>query len=82
MKRIFYSLIMLIGLALLSTQSATAQLKSSYFMEGSYFRTELNPALKPTRGYIALPALSGYSGGIYGNVDLELVRNRRTNLVV
>ena len=79
MKRIFYSLIMLIGLALLSTQSATAQLKSSYFMEGSYFRTELNPALKPTRGYIAVPALSGYSGGIYGNVDLELIRDLKSN---
>ena len=39
--------------------NASAQLRSSYFMEGSYFRTELNPALAPTRGYIALPGLGG-----------------------
>ena len=38
---------------------ASAQSRTSYFMEGSYFRTELNPALKPTRGYVALPGISG-----------------------
>ena len=79
MRKIFYSLLMLFGVALLSMQSASAQLKSSYFMEGSYFRTELNPALKPTRGFIAVPVLSGYSGGIYGNVDIELINDLKSN---
>ena len=38
-------------------------------MEGSYFRTDMNPALTPTRGYIALPALSGFSAGQYSNYN-------------
>lgn len=59
----------LLFVAMIFTQRASAQLKSSYFMEGSYFRTELNPALRPTRGYIALPLISGYSGGVYSNYN-------------
>lgn len=59
----------LLFVAMIFTQRASAQLKSSYFMEGSYFRTELNPALRPTRGYIALPLVSGYSGGVYSNYN-------------
>lgn len=59
----------LLFVAMIFTQRASAQLKSSYFMEGTYFRTELNPALRPTRGYIALPLISGYSGGVYSNYN-------------
>lgn len=47
--------------------SATAQLRTSYFMEGTYFRTELNPALVPTRSYLALPVMSGVGLGISSN---------------
>ena len=47
--------------------NASAQLRSSYFMEGSYFRTELNPALAPTRGYIALPGLGGIGLNVNNN---------------
>ena len=46
---------------------ASAQMKTSYFMEGSYFRTEMNPALAPTRGYIALPAMSGIGVSLNSN---------------
>lgn len=46
-------------LAFVCTESAVAQSRTSYFMEGSYFRSELNPALAPTRGYLALPGVSG-----------------------
>ena len=62
----FISAILMLG-AVLATQSASAQLKTSYFMEGSYFRTDLNPALVPTRGYIAISHLSGYTFGSYSN---------------
>ena len=55
--------------AMFIAQSSSAQLKTSYFMEGSYFRTDMNPALAPTRGYIALPALSGFSIGQYSNYN-------------
>ena len=47
--------------------SASAQMRSSYFMEGSYFRTDLNPALAPTRGYVALPGLGGFGMNINNN---------------
>lgn len=67
MKR-FFSAILLLG-ALFVAESSSAQLKTSYFMEGSYFRTDMNPALTPTRGYIALPALSGFSVGQYSNYN-------------
>ena len=59
----------LLFVAMFFTQRVSAQLKSSYFMEGSYFRTELNPALVPTRGYIALPLISGFSAGNYSNYN-------------
>lgn len=50
-----------------ASQSASAQLRTSYFMEGSYFRTELNPALAPTRGYLALPGVSGVGVNLTSN---------------
>ena len=57
MKRV---LILLVGLiALVGIENVSAQSRNSYFMEGSYFRNDMNPALAPTRGYIALPAMSG-----------------------
>ena len=67
MKR-FLSALLLLG-AMIITQSASAQLKSSYFMEGSYFRTDMNPALAPTRGYIGLTPISGYTFGSYSNYN-------------
>lgn len=59
----------LLLIAMMFAESASAQLKTSYFMEGSYFRTDMNPALAPTRGYIALPMLSGLTGGVYSNYN-------------
>ena len=52
---------------LLTCVGASAQLRTSYFMEGTYFRTELNPALKPTRGYLALPGISGVGVNVGSN---------------
>jgi hypothetical protein len=61
--RTFHKLILLVAV-LLTSVAAEAQLRTSYFMRGSYFRTELNPALTPTRGYIALPGMSGIGASI------------------
>jgi hypothetical protein len=36
-------------------------------MEGSYFRNDMNPALAPTRGYIALPGMSGVGVNMSSN---------------
>lgn len=66
MKRYIYAILSL-G-ALFMVESTSAQMKNSYFMEGSYFRNDLNPALRPTRGYIALPGISGIGVGVSGNL--------------
>lgn len=47
---------------------ASAQSRNSYFMEGSYFRTDMNPALAPTRGYVALPGMSGIGVDVPTNI--------------
>ena len=76
MKRVKY--IALIFASTLAVLNATAQLRTSYFMEGSYFRNELNPALSPTRGYIAIPVISGTGVNLNGNllsVDNFLFKN-------
>ena len=65
MKKIVYTLLFIA--ASLTAINTTAQMRTSYFMEGSYFRTELNPALAPTRGYIALPAMSGVGVSLSNN---------------
>ena len=39
--------------------TSSAQMRTAYFMEGSYFRTDMNAALAPTRGYIKLPMVGG-----------------------
>ena len=57
MKRITFLVATI--LMVMSVSGVVAQSRTSYFMEGSYFRTQLNPALAPTRGYLALPAVSG-----------------------
>ena len=46
---------------------AAAQVRTSYFMEGSTFRTDMNPALAPTRGYVNFPMLGGLSLGLNNN---------------
>lgn len=57
MKKI--AILLVAAFALLGVNTANAQSRTSYFMEGSYFRTEFNPALTPTRGYVMIPGLSG-----------------------
>ena len=55
MKKIFVALI-----ATVATLSiASAEMRTAYFMEGSYFRTDMNAALAPTRGYIKVPMIGG-----------------------
>ncbi len=60
-----YNRIVIVFVALFATLSVSAQMRTAYFMEGSYFRTDMNAALAPTRGYIKIPV----AGGI--GVDLQ-----------
>ncbi len=52
--------------------TTSAEMRTSYFMEGSYFRTDMNAALAPTRGYIKMPTIGGLGiefGNNYFSVD-------------
>ena len=65
MKKIFTLLASV--LCLVGVGSASAQSLTSYFMEGTYFRTQLNPALTTTRGYFNIPAVSGTGVNVTNN---------------
>ena len=63
MKRYIAILIFVLALPAM----AAAQVRNSYFMEGSTFRTDMNPALAPTRGYVNFPLLGGLGVGMNNN---------------
>ncbi|MBO7188992.1 MAG: hypothetical protein J6V55_00230 [Alistipes sp.] len=65
MKKI--AILLVAVFALLGVNTANAQSRTSYFMEGSYFRSEFNPALVPTRGYFMIPGMSGFNLNIGTN---------------
>lgn len=50
---------------------ASAQNPTAYFMDGSTFRSQFNPAFAPQRGYLNLPALGGIQLTVGGNVALN-----------
>lgn len=54
-NKIIITLVAIIG----GLATTSAQMRTAYFMEGSYFRTDMNAALAPTRGYIKIPAIGG-----------------------
>ena len=56
-------IIVIIAAILGGIATSSAQMRTSYFMEGSYFRTDMNAALAPTRGYIKVPFAGGL--GVY-----------------
>ena len=44
---------------------ANAQfLRTSYFMEGTHYRQQLNPALTPTKGYFNLPVIGAVNATV------------------
>lgn len=47
---------------------ACAQSSVAYFVEGSTFRTQLNPAFAPHKGYLNIPVLGGVQVDINGNI--------------
>ncbi len=47
---------------------ASAQyLRTSYFMEGTHYRQQLNPALTPGRGYLNLPIVGSFNATVSSN---------------
>ena len=51
------------------TLGANAQLRTSYFMNGSTQRYDMNPALSPARGYISIPVV----GGLYTSLETNFL---------
>lgn len=52
-------------LMLICVLPANAQfLRTSYFMEGSHYRMQLNPALTPTKGYFNLPVIGAVNATV------------------
>ena len=67
MKKIFHLAALLAGACLLTTRVPAQQLRTAYFMDKAPVRTYLNPALRPERGYINIPAL--------GHTQVEFMSN-------
>ena len=68
MKKIFSVLAAVVGM-LMVVEPMDAQLRTSYFMNGSTQRYELNPALSPLRGYLALPVV----GDLYTSLETNFL---------
>lgn len=72
MKRIDIKSALTIVLSLLLTVPSVAQTQnSSYFLDGSFDRHKLNPALAPERGYLSLPVIGGTTFSLNGNIGLS-----------
>lgn len=68
--------------SLLFTTVLAAQNPTAYFMEGSTFRSQFNPAFAPLRGYINLPVIGGTSVALSGNIALDNVLYPRNGKLV
>ena len=57
-------------LSVLLTAGVTAHaqfLRTSYFMEGSHYRMQLNPALTPSRGFFNIPVVGSLNAQVGSN---------------
>lgn len=60
-KKLMGALLLMMGFVL----PANAQfLRTSYFMEGTHYRQQLNPALVPTQGYFNIPVLGSVNATV------------------
>ncbi|MDE6139667.1 MAG: hypothetical protein K2F95_01810 [Alistipes sp.] len=65
MKKLLVSFFSVISVLGVSAQDMTA-----YFVEGSTFRSQLNPALAPLKGYINIPLVGSIQAGVNGNIPI------------
>ncbi len=83
MKKILY---VLSAALLLASATASGQIaRTSYFMEGSPQRMAFNPAFRPYRGYIQIPALGNLNVGYASNafsVDKIIYPVDGTNVLI
>ncbi len=63
--------ILLILMAAMGAVTASAQSQAAYFMEGSTFRSQMNPAQAPRRGYFNIPVVGGIHIGTMSNLAFK-----------
>ncbi len=63
----------LLLLSLMLAAGVAAQNPSAYFMEGSTFRSQFNPAFAPLRGYVNIPGLGGINVTMGGNLSADRI---------
>lgn len=69
MGKLGYKGLLLLGGMMMLGEAAQAQyLRSSYFMEGTSARLQLNPGLQPTRGYFNVPIIGSFNMSASSNV--------------
>lgn len=68
--------------ALLLAGNLAAQNPTAYFMEGSTFRSQLNPAFAPQRGYVNIPGIGSLNVSTSGNISLDKVLYPRNGKLV
>ena len=56
---------------LLLASGVAAQNPTAYFMEGTTFRSQFNPAFAPLRGYVNIPAIGGMNINVGGNIAVD-----------
>lgn len=59
MKKFLHTILSVVLLLVVSNELAAQQLRTSYFMDKSIVRGNMNPALRPERGYVNIPVISG-----------------------
>ncbi len=58
--------------ALCLSLTAQAQyLRTSYFMEGSHYGLQLNPALQPARGYVNVPVIGSMNASVTTSLNYQ-----------
>lgn len=70
MKQLYHytkTLLVLLGVSFSAGSTFGQSANTEYFLSSSYAKISLNPALRPTRGYIGIPGLTDYSVGYRTN---------------
>ena len=80
----YKGLLLLGGMMMLGGAAQAQYLRSSYFMEGTSARLQLNPGLQPTRGYFNVPIIGSFnmsaSSNVLGTSDIIDLMNSGSDL--
>lgn len=71
MKRYIVKLMMAAFVAVLTMGVSAQGLHSAYFLEGSVYRHQMNPAFMGERNYVSIPVLGNMNIGVQGNVGMS-----------